>query len=245
MSLAIEHLSVAVDGQEIVHEISLVVEKGAGHALMGPNGSGKSTLANAIMGHPKYEITSGQILLDGESITEMKVSDRAKKGLFLSMQHPSQVEGVTVSNFLRTATNSLRGENQNPIKFHKSLLEKMAELDIDPAFAARYLNVGFSGGEKKKLEILQMLVLNPTYAILDEIDSGLDVDALKVVAEWVSRFRTPERGLLLITHYNRILQYVKPDFVHVMLGGRIVESGGADLAEKVEKEGYSAASRKL
>lgn len=239
MSLEVRHLSILVDEKEIVRDLSLVVEKGSVHAIMGPNGSGKSTLANAVMGHPKYTITSGQILLDTADITEMKVTDRARKGLFLSLQYPPHVEGVTVSNFLRTATNALRGDHQNPIKFHKALLEKMIELSIDQTFATRYLNVGFSGGEKKRMEILQLLILNPAYAILDETDSGLDVDALKIVAEGINRFRGAEHGILLITHYNRILQYVRPDFVHIIVGGRIVESGGAELAERVEKEGYT------
>ncbi len=240
MALEIHDLHISTGDKEIIHGLDLVLKKDEVHVIMGPNGSGKSTLANAIMGHPKYTVTKGNIVLDGEDITHAKVTDRARKGLFLSMQYPPQVEGVTVTSFLRTATNVMRGDTQNPIKFHKALLEKMAELGIDPAFATRYLNVGFSGGEKKRLEILQLLVLNPMYAILDETDSGLDVDALRVVAEGINRFRSPEHGILLITHYNRILEYVKPDYVHIMIGGKIVESGGAELAEKIEKEGYSA-----
>jgi Fe-S cluster assembly ATP-binding protein len=177
-------------------------------------------------------------LLDDEDITNAKVNEKAKKGLFLSMQYPPQIDGVSVTNFLRTAVNALTGDKQNPVKFHKQLLETMKVLNIDPAFASRYLNVGFSGGEKKRLEILQLLVLNPKYAILDETDSGLDVDALKIVSSGINKFHTKEKGVLLITHYNRILEYVQPDYVHIMVNGRIVKSGGKDLAVEVEKEGY-------
>lgn len=238
MALEIKNLYISVGDKEIVHGLSLTVEKGSVHAIMGPNGSGKSTLANALMGHPKYTITDGQILLDGEDVTHAKVNEKAKKGLFLSMQYPPEVAGVTVTNFLRTATNALTGTTQNPVQFHKQLLEKMHTLGIDPSFAGRAINVGFSGGEKKRLEILQLLGLNPTYAVLDETDSGLDVDALKIVAEGINRFRSPGHGIMLITHYNRILQYVKPNVVHVMVGGRVVRSGGGELAEEVEKNGY-------
>lgn len=237
----INDIHIAVGDKEIVHGVSFAVQKGEVHAIMGPNGSGKSTLANAVMGHPKYRITSGRILLDAEDITDIKVFQKAKKGLFLSMQYPPEVQGVSVTNFLRTATNALTGLQQNPIQFHKALLEKMQTLGIDPSFAGRAINVGFSGGEKKRLEILQLLVLNPTYAILDETDSGLDVDALKIVADGINRFRSPEHGVLLITHYNRILQYVQPDHVHIMKEGSIAESGGKELAEKIEKEGYGNA----
>lgn len=238
MSLQLENLHIAAGDKEIVHGVSLAIEHGSVHVIMGPNGSGKSTLANAVMGHPKYMVTSGQVLLDDADITNAKVSDKAKKGLFLSMQYPPEIQGVTVTNFLRTATNALTGTRQNPLQFHKTLLEKMRRLGIDPLFASRAINVGFSGGEKKRLEILQLLVLNPTYAILDETDSGLDVDALKIVADGINRFRSPEHGILLITHYNRILQYVEPDAVHVMKEGKIVESGGKELAEKIEQRGY-------
>jgi Fe-S cluster assembly ATP-binding protein len=239
MSLKIEKLSISVESKKIVSDFSLNIKPGEIHAIMGPNGSGKSTLANAIMGHPKYAVTGGKILLDDEDITNAKVNEKAKKGLFLSMQYPPQIDGVSVTNFLRTAVNALTGGKQNPVKFHKQLLETMKVLNIDPAFASRYLNVGFSGGEKKRLEILQLLVLNPKYAILDETDSGLDVDALKIVSSGINKFHTKEKGVLLITHYNRILEYVQPDYVHIMVNGRIVKSGGKDLAVEVEKNGYN------
>ncbi len=238
MSLELRKLFISVENNPIVLGVSLKVQPGEVHAIMGPNGSGKSTLANAIMGHPKYTITEGKILLDGENVTDKKVHEKAKKGLFLSMQYPPEVEGVTITNFLRTAVAAMTGEKQNPVKFHQALLEKMKSLNMDPAFAGRYLNVGFSGGEKKRMEILQLLTLNPKYAILDETDSGLDVDALKIVAEGINRFHSKDNGVLLITHYNRILQYVQPDYVHIMVGGKIVKSGGKELAEEVEKKGY-------
>lgn len=238
MSLFLKNLHIAAADNSIVHGVTIDIKPGEIHAIMGPNGSGKSTLANAIMGHPKYQITSGQIVLDGEDVTSAKVHAKAKKGLFLSMQYPPEIAGVTISNFLRTSVSSLTGEKQNPIKFHRALIERMKALNMDPAFAGRYLNVGFSGGEKKRMEILQLLTLNPTYAILDETDSGLDVDALKIVADGINQFRTGEKGILLITHYNRILEYVQPDFVHIMVGGKIVKSGGKELAEEVEKSGY-------
>lgn len=239
--LEIRDLHISAGDKEIVHGVSLEIKKGEAHVIMGPNGSGKSTLANAMMGHPKYRITDGEIFLDGENITQTKVWEKAKKGLFLSMQYPPEIHGVSVTNFLRTATNAKTGVTQNPIQFHKTLLEKMQTLGIDSAFAGRAINVGFSGGEKKRLEILQLLVLNPIYAILDETDSGLDVDALKIVAEGINRFRSPEHGILLITHYNRILQYVQPDYVHIMKEGRIIESGGKELAQKIERDGYGNA----
>lgn len=238
MSLELINLHISAEDKEIVHGLSLVIEKGSVHVIMGPNGSGKSTFANALMGHPKYKITSGQFFLDGEDITHAKVNEKARRGLFLSMQYPPEVAGVTVTNFLRTATNALTGTTQNPIQFHKQLLEKMQTLGVDPSFAGRAINVGFSGGEKKRLEILQLLALNPTYAVLDETDSGLDVDALKVVAEGINRFRSEKHGLLLITHYNRILQYVQPDSVHIMVEGEMVKSGGKELAEQIERDGY-------
>lgn len=237
--LEIHNLHVAVDGKEMIHGINLSIKPGEVHAIMGPNGSGKSTLVNALMGHPKYQITDGTIILDGEDITHAKVSERAKKGLFLSMQYAPEITGVTITNFLRTAVQSLTGKQQNPIQFHKLLLKIMQGLAIDPAFASRYVNVGFSGGEKKRMEILQLLLLDPRYALLDETDSGLDVDALKVVADGINRYRTSEHGVLLITHYNRILEYIIPDVVHVMTEGKITRSGGKELAEKLEKEGYT------
>lgn len=239
MSLKISHLKISVADQEIVHGIDLELNPGEVHAIMGPNGSGKSTLANTLMGHPKYNVTAGSIKLDDHDITNEKPNVRAKKGLFLSMQYPPEIEGVTIANFLRVAKNSLTDTNHNPMDFHKELMAKMAELGIDPAFARRHLNAGFSGGEKKRAEILQLAVLDPKYAILDETDSGLDVDALRIVADGINRFRGPAKGILLITHYNRILEYVTPDFVHIMSGGKIVKSGGAELAKEVEKNGYA------
>ncbi len=238
MSLKIQDLSVSVGNTPIVQNLSLTINPGEIHAVMGPNGSGKSTLANAVMGHPKYTITSGQIILNGEDVTHAKVNEKAKKGLFLSMQYPPSIDGVTITNFLRTSVAAVTGEKLNPVKFHKSLLETMKTLTMDPSFAGRYLNVGFSGGEKKRMEILQLLTLNPTYAILDETDSGLDVDALKIVAEGINRFHAKDKGILLVTHYNRILEYVQPNFVHIMVDGKIVKTGEKELAHDVEKNGY-------
>lgn len=239
MSLRIANLHVGVEEKEIVHGFTLEIKPGEVHAIMGPNGSGKSTLANALMGHPKYTVTAGTVELDGADITTEKPNIRAQKGLFLSMQYPPEIEGVTIANFLRVAKNALTGINHNPMDFHKEIMAKMAELGIDPAFARRHLNAGFSGGEKKRAEILQLAVLDPKYAILDETDSGLDVDALRIVADGINRFRGPEKGIVLITHYNRILEYVTPDFVHIMSEGKIIKSGGAELAEEVEKQGYA------
>ncbi len=239
MSLKISNLKIMVSDQEIVHNLTLEIKPGEVHAIMGPNGSGKSTLANTLMGHPKYTVAGGTIELDGADITTDKPNARAQKGLFLSMQYPPEIEGVTIANFLRVAKNALTGVNHNPLDFHKSLLAKMAELNIDPAFAKRHLNAGFSGGEKKRAEILQLAVLDPKYAVLDETDSGLDVDALRIVADGINRFRGPKKGILLITHYNRILEYITPDFVHIMSDGNIVKSGDAQLAKEVEKSGYT------
>jgi Fe-S cluster assembly ATP-binding protein len=236
------HVSVA-DGadnrREILRGVDLTVSAGQTHAIMGPNGSGKSTLAYAIAGHPKYLVTQGSVTLDGEDVLAMSVDARARAGLFLAMQYPVEVPGVSVSNFLRTAVTAVRGEAPKLRVFLKDMREAMAALSIDPAFAERNLNEGFSGGEKKRHEILQLELLNPKVAILDETDSGLDIDALKVVAEGINRFRgQPDHAVLLITHYTRILRYVKPDFVHVFVGGRIVEEGGPELAETLEAEGY-------
>jgi Fe-S cluster assembly ATP-binding protein len=224
---------------EILRGVDLTVRTGETHAIMGPNGSGKSTLAYAIAGHPKYNVTSGEILLDGESVLEMTVDERARAGVFLAMQYPVEVPGVSVSNFLRTAVTAVRGEAPKLRDFSKEMRGAMADLQIDPAFAQRNLNEGFSGGEKKRHEILQMEMLKPKVAVLDETDSGLDIDALKVVSQGVNRFREGgETGVLLITHYTRILRYVKPDFVHVFAGGRVVEEGGPELADLLESEGY-------
>jgi Fe-S cluster assembly ATP-binding protein len=236
------HVSVAEasgDTREILRGVNLAVSGGQTHAIMGPNGSGKSTLAYAIAGHPKYLVTEGTVTLDGEDVLAMSVDARARAGLFLAMQYPVEVPGVSVSNFLRAAVTAARGEAPKLRVFVKDLRTAMDALQIDPAFAERNLNEGFSGGEKKRHEILQLQLLNPKIAILDETDSGLDIDALRVVAEGINAYRAvPGHGVLLITHYTRILQYVKPDFVHVFVGGRIVEEGGPELADMLESEGY-------
>ncbi|MWA00378.1 Fe-S cluster assembly ATPase SufC [Actinomadura sp. LD22] len=236
------HVSVAdgSDGtKEILRGVDLTVKAGETHALMGPNGSGKSTLAYAVAGHPKYEVTSGTVTLDGEDVLGMSVDERARAGLFLAMQYPVEVPGVSVSNFLRSAVTAVRGEAPKLREFSKEMKRAMDELSIDPAFAQRSLNEGFSGGEKKRHEILQLEMLKPKVAVLDETDSGLDVDALKVVSEGVNRFSAGgETGVLLITHYTRILRYVKPDFVHVFAAGRVVAEGGPELADQLENEGY-------
>src|SRR3954454_4645750 len=233
------------DGTEIVKGVDLAVTTNEVHAVMVPNGSGKSTLAYALMGHPAYEITDGQILFDGDDLTELGADERAQRGLFLAFQYPHAVPGVTVTNFLRSAINAVRkaqnGGEDNPIpipEFRKELLAQMDRLKVSRELASRYLNEGFSGGEKKRVEILQMAMLRPKIAVLDETDSGLDIDALKVVAGGVRELVGPDMGALVITHYNRILKYIKPDFVHVFVGGRIVEEGGAELAEKLEASGY-------
>ena len=238
-SLEIRDLHVSVDDKEILRGVNLTVRSGETHAIMGPNGSGKSTLAYAVAGHPKYTITSGSVLLDGEDVLAMSVDERARAGLFLAMQYPVEVPGVSVSNFLRSAVTAVRGEAPKLRVFTKELKEGMDALSIDSSFAQRNLNEGFSGGEKKRHEILQLELLKPKIAILDETDSGLDVDALRVVSEGVNRFSAGgETGVLLITHYTRILRYVKPQFVHVFAGGRIVEEGGPELADQLEAEGY-------
>jgi Fe-S cluster assembly ATP-binding protein len=240
--LEIKNLHVTVEGKEILKGVDLAVSEGEVHALMGPNGSGKSTLANAIMGHPSYEITEGKILFRGEDLTAMEADDRARAGLFMAFQYPSAIPGVSVTNFLRTAINAqrkARGEDPINLKdFRKTLEEQMDRLKVDREFTRRYLNEGFSGGEKKRCEILQMAVLKPIVGVLDETDSGLDIDALRTVADAVNAMRGPELGMLIITHYQRILGYVTPDFVHVMLGGRIVEEGSRKLALELEQKGY-------
>ena len=246
--LEIKNLHVATeDGTEIVRGLDLAVDSNEVHAIMGPNGSGKSTLAYALMGHPAYEITEGDILLDGESILEMGADERAQRGLFLAFQYPHAVPGVTVASFLRSAVNAMRkarnGGEDDPVKipeFRKQLTAAMEQLQVPKEMAGRYLNDGFSGGEKKRVEILQMAMLSPRIAVLDETDSGLDIDALRIVANGVRSLVGPEMGALVITHYQRILNYVKPDFVHVFVDGRIVEEGGPELAKKLEAEGYEA-----
>ena len=236
------HVSVAnEDGtdKEILKGVNLTVNSGETHAVMGPNGSGKSTLSYAIAGHPKYHVTSGSITLDGEDVLTMSVDERARAGLFLAMQYPVEVPGVSMSNFLRTAATAVRGEAPKLRLWVKEVKAAMADLDIDPQFAERSVNEGFSGGEKKRHEILQLSLLKPKIAILDETDSGLDVDALRVVSEGVNRFAAAEHaGVLLITHYTRILRYIQPQFVHVFVDGRIVKSGGPELADELEENGY-------
>src|SRR3989338_7336340 len=240
--LEVKDLHVKIKDKEILKGISLEVDKGQVVALMGPNGSGKSTLAYALMGHPSYEITSGRIFLNNENVTEAKPDERAKKGLFLSFQYPQEISGVSVSNFLRTALNAKReAKNEKLISvmdFHKLLQEKIKLLKVDKSFALRYLNEGFSGGEKKRMEILQMAMLQPNIGILDETDSGLDIDALRTVAEGVNSLKGPELGILLITHYQRILNYITPDKVLIVVAGKIVKSGGKGLALEVEEKGY-------
>jgi Fe-S cluster assembly ATP-binding protein len=244
--LKLKNLHVALeDGTEIVKGVDLAVNTNEVHAVMGPNGSGKSTLAYALMGHPAYEVTQGDILLEGESVLEMAADERAQRGLFLAFQYPHAVPGVTVTNFLRSAINSIRkaraGGEDDPIaipEFRKELLAQMDRLNVSRELASRYLNDGFSGGEKKRIEILQLAMLQPRIAVLDETDSGLDIDAVRVVANGVQELVSPDMGALVITHYQRILNFIKPDFVHVMVGGRIVEEGGPELAHKLEAEGY-------
>ena len=235
------HVSVDAEGEpkEILKGVNLTVKQGETHAIMGPNGSGKSTLAYSIAGHPKYTVTGGQVLLDGEDVLSMTVDERARAGLFLAMQYPVEVPGVSVANFLRTSATAIRGEAPKLRTWVKEVNAAMTQLQMDPAFAERSVNEGFSGGEKKRHEILQLELLKPKIALLDETDSGLDVDALRVVSEGVNRVReTGEVGTLLITHYTRILKYIQPDYVHVFSAGRIVESGGAELAQVLEDEGY-------
>ena len=236
--LKIENLHVEIDGNEIVKGLDLEVGRGEIHAIMGPNGSGKSTLANVLMGHPRYEVTEGSVTFEGEDVLELEPDERAKMGMFLAFQYPSEVPGVSVANFLRTAVNSVREEELSPMEMYRLLQEKMAVMKMDPKFAERYLNEGFSGGEKKRNEILQMLMLDPRLAIMDETDSGLDIDALQVVARGVNELRGPEFSAVIITHYQRILRYIDPDRVHVMLDGRLVTSGGRELADELEDRGY-------
>ncbi len=236
--LKIENLRVEIDGQEIVKGLDLEVGEGEIHAIMGPNGSGKSTLANVLMGHPRYEVTGGSITFRGEDVFELEPDERAKLGMFLAFQYPSEVPGVSVANFLRTAVNSVREEELSPMDMYRLIQDKMKIMQMDPKFAERYLNEGFSGGEKKRNEILQMLMLEPKLAIMDETDSGLDIDALQVVAKGVNELRGPEFSAIIITHYQRILRYIEPDHVHVMLDGRIVTSGTKELADELEDKGY-------
>ena len=242
--LDIKDLHVSIDGKEILKGVTLTVKQGEIHAIMGPNGTGKSTLAYTLMGHPSYKVTKGEVHFKGQNLLELKPDERSRLGIFLAFQYPISISGVTVANFLRTAINSRRRavnkeDKGIPIpEFRKLLKERMEMLKMDQAFAGRYLNEGFSGGEKKRAEILQMATLRPEIAILDETDSGLDIDALRVVSEGVNTLTGPDLGVLVITHYQRLLNYIKPHFVHVMMGGRIVESGDADLALSLEEHGY-------
>ncbi|MER3398695.1 MAG: Fe-S cluster assembly ATPase SufC [Chloroflexota bacterium] len=234
----VENLHVRVEGREILKGVNLVVPKGEVHAIMGPNGSGKSTLANALMGHPHYEVTAGRVLWKGQNILELSPDERARLGLFMAFQYPVAVPGVSVVQFLRMALKSLRGTDVPVMEFRKLLREKMQLLRVDDSFVNRYLNEGFSGGEKKRNEILQLAVLQPEFAILDETDSGLDIDAVRLVANAVNSMRGPNIGFLIITHYSRILNYIDPDVVHVLVDGRIVRSGGPELAHELEQRGY-------
>ena len=253
--LEIRNLHAAVEGNEILKGVNLTLRSGEIHALMGPNGSGKSTLAYVIAGHPHYEVTEGDILIDGESLLEMEADERCRAGVFLAFQYPVSVPGVSVANFLRTAVSNVRGYTAKPAEegragmigsnlmpmreFRRELNDKMKEYNVDPSFARRYLNDGFSGGEKKRTEVLQMAVLEPKFAILDESDSGLDIDALKVVSDGINKLATPDRGFLLITHYQRVLNYVKPTYVSIFYNGRIVMTGGPEVAHMLEERGYN------
>lgn len=244
-TLSIKDLRVSVEGKEILKGISLDVKLGEVHAIMGPNGSGKSTLAYALAGHPKYEVEAGEVWMGEENLLELAPDERARAGLFLAFQYPTSIPGISMANFLRTAVNAIKAEGGNgdkkgiPItEFRKMMLEKMELLRMDRSFARRYLNEGFSGGEKKRAEILQMALLEPKFAIMDETDSGLDIDALRIVSDGVNAIKGPHMGIVLITHYNRILNYIKPDHVHVLIDGRIIISGGQELAERLEAEGY-------
>jgi Fe-S cluster assembly ATP-binding protein len=237
-NLVIEDLHVKVEDKEILHGVDLVVEQGKVHALMGPNGSGKSTLAYALAGHPRYQVTAGRVTFKGEDVLALTPDERARLGMFLAMQYPVEVPGVSVTNFLRTALNAVRDQEVPVREFARELREQMKLLDMDPRFAERSLNEGFSGGEKKRHEILQMALLRPSLAILDETDSGLDIDALRVVSEGVNRMRGADLGVLLITHYTRILRYITPDVVHVMLDGLLAKTGGRELADELEEHGY-------
>jgi len=242
MKLEIKNLHASVEGKEILKGVDLTVAQGETHALMGPNGSGKSTLAYTLMGHPKYQVTSGQVLIDGQSILGLTPDKRAKKGLFLAFQYPVSVQGVSMFSFLRAAYNNSRPPGTEPptiFEFREAAAEKLKMLGMDESFLNRYLNEGFSGGEKKRAEILQLALMQPKFAVLDETDSGLDIDALRIVAEGINKVSGPEMGTLLITHYQRILKYVKPKFVHVMFDGKIIESGGEDLSRLLEEKGYT------
>ncbi len=234
----IKNLSISVENKEIIKDFSLAIKPGEVHAIMGKNGSGKTTLSMSLMGHPAYDITSGQVFLGGEDITELETEEKAKKGLFLGMQYPVAIPGVSVGNFLRTSLKNIWGDKYTPLEIRKRIKDEAEKMKVPAEFLSRSLNDGFSGGEKKKLETLQLALLEPRFAIMDETDSGLDIDALKSVAEKIHSLRSAERGFLIITHYQRILNHIKPDFVHVMIAGKIVKSGGPELALELEEKGY-------
>ena len=236
--LEIKNLHAEVDGTEILKGVDLKIQPGEVHAIMGPNGSGKSTLANVVMGNPVYEVTKGSVIFEGEDITEEPVDNRAKLGMFLAFQYPESIPGVTIVNMLKTALTNIEETEYTTLELRLKVAEAMEQLGLSADFADRYLNEGFSGGERKRNEILQLAVLNPKLAVLDETDSGLDVDGLKVVGEGVSKLKTADKGYLVVTHYQRLLEYIKPDFVHVLINGKIVKSGGPDLALELEKKGY-------
>ncbi len=238
--LVIDDLHASAEGNEILRGVSLTVDRGEIHALMGPNGSGKSTLANVLFGHPGYQITSGTVSYLGEDVTRWKPDKRGRAGMFLAFQYPEEIPGVSVVNFLRAALSNRTGVDYTVLELRLRVMDTMKELGMDASFADRYLNEGFSGGERKRNEVLQMAILEPELAVLDETDSGLDIDALKTVAEGVQQLASPERGFLIITHYQRMLDYITPDVVHVFVDGRVVESGGAELARRIEDEGYDA-----
>jgi Fe-S cluster assembly ATP-binding protein len=238
--LVIDNLHASVEGTEILKGVSLTINTGETHAIMGPNGSGKSTLANVLLGHPSYEVTEGTITYKGEDITAAAPEVRGQAGMFLGFQYPEEIPGVSVVNFLRTALSNRTGTEYTVLELRLKVMEAMRELGMEASFADRYLNEGFSGGERKRNEILQMAILEPDFAVLDETDSGLDIDALKIVAEGVERLRNDDRGFLIITHYQRMLEYITPDVVHVFMDGRIIESGDADLADTIEESGYDS-----
>jgi Fe-S cluster assembly ATP-binding protein len=244
-TLRVENLTVAVEGKQILNGLSLEVPIGEVHAIMGPNGSGKTTLANTLMGHPRYKVTGGHIYFKGEEITGLTPDKRAKRGLFLAMQYPTAIPGVTMVNFLRAALKNVQGRDVPIREFRTTLLDTMSLLKVDESFARRYVNDGFSGGEKKRAEVLQMGILRPSMAIMDETDSGLDIDALRTVAEGINALKGPEMGILLITHYQRMLNYITPDYVHVLYRGRMVRAGGSELAAELEEKGYDWITKEI
>ena len=247
MSLIIKNLHAAIDGNPILKGLSLEIPAGEVHAIMGPNGSGKSTLSKVVAGHDDYEVTEGSVTMDGENLLELEIDERSRAGLFLAFQYPAEVPGVTMANFIRAALQARlpEGEELDAVSYYKNLYEKMDQLGIDRQFTSRFVNEGFSGGEKKRNEVLQMMMLEPSYCLMDETDSGLDIDALKVVADGVNSMRSPDRGFLVITHYQRLLDYIEPDHVHVLADGQIVRSGTKELALELEKKGYDFLKEEL